>query len=202
LAGKVLQSYSRLLAVAEQSDAIEGAFFNKSEAFTASSKPLVQRSVYDRFVEKLVAQVRKLVVGNGMDPKKQEERVLNYIQIGKGAGAEVAGQGSYPLIHPPTIFKNVTCNMKIVREEIFGSVVTVTPFETKEEAVSITNESKYGLVGYVHTRDHEKALRMSRKIDAGVVFLNNNYRLFLGTPFGGAKEGGYGREHCIETLHE
>ena len=92
--------------------------------------------------------------------------------------------------------------MKIVQAEIFGSVVTVTPFETKEEVVSITNESRYGLVSYVYTRDHEKPLNMSRKIDADVVFLNNNYWLFLRTPFDGPKESGYGREHCIETLRE
>ena len=83
-----------------------------------------------------------------------------------------------------------------------GSVVTVTPFETKEEGVSITNESKYGLVSYLYNWEHEKPLHMSREIDAGVVFLNNNYRLFLGTPFDGPKESGYGREHCIETLRE
>ena len=200
-------------------DAIKVAFSNKGEACKVSFRLLVQRTIYDHFVKKLAAGVRKLVVGNGMDPKthvgpsvskKQEERVLNYIQIGKSGGAEIAAQGNLPsdpacengFFVPPTIFKNVTCDTKIVQAEIFGSVVTVTPFETKEEGVSISNESKYGLVSYVYTRDHEKPLHMSRKIDAGVVFLNNNYRLFLGTPFGGPKESEYGREHYIETLRE
>jgi acyl-CoA reductase-like NAD-dependent aldehyde dehydrogenase len=72
----------------------------------------------------------------------------------------------------------MTCDMKIL-QEIFGSVVTVAPFGTKEEDASITNESEYDLVSHVYTRDHEKAQRMSRKIDAGVVFLNNKYRVFL-----------------------
>jgi acyl-CoA reductase-like NAD-dependent aldehyde dehydrogenase len=200
-------------------DAVEGAFFNKGEACTASSRLLVQCSIYDHFVKNLAAGVHKLIVGNGMDPKthvgpcvskKQQERVLNYIEIGKDAGAEIAAQGNLPsdpackngFFVPPTVFKNVTRDMRIVQEEMFGPVVTVTPFDTEEEAISITNESKYGLVAYVYTRDHERALRISRKIDAGVVFLNNNYRLFLGTPFGGAKESGHGREHCIETLRE
>ena len=161
----------------------------------------------------------RLVVGSGMDSKThvgpcvskaQQERVTEYIQIGKDAGAEIAAQGNLPsdpackngFFIPSTVFKDVTRDMTIIQDEMFGPVVTVTPFETEEEAVSITNESKYGLVSYVYTRDQEKALRMSRKIDAGIVFLNNNYRLFLGTPFGGAKQSGYGREHCIETLRE
>ncbi len=200
-------------------DALEGAFFNKGEACTASSRVLVQRGIHDRFVEKLSAAVKRIVVGNGMDPrthvgpcvsKKQQERVMKYIEIGKNNGAEIAAQGELPsdpackngFFVRPTVFKNVTRDMTIAQEEMFGPVVTVTSFETEEEALSITNESKYGLVSYVYTRDHEKALRLSRKIDAGVVFLNNNYRLFLGTPFGCAKESGYGREHCIETLRE
>ena len=135
---------------------------------------------------------------------------MKYIEKGKDAGAEIAAQGNLPtdpasqngFFVPPTVFKNVTRDMAIVQEEMFGPVVTVTPFETEDEAVSITNESQYGLVSYVYPRDPDKALRMSRRIDAGVVFLNNNYRLFLGTPFGGAKESGYGREHCPQTLRE
>jgi acyl-CoA reductase-like NAD-dependent aldehyde dehydrogenase len=153
------------------------------------------------------------VVGNGMDPsasKKQEERVLNYIQIGKGAGAEIATQGNLPsdpsmqewIFRFTNNIQERHVDMKVVQREIFGSVVTVTSFETKEKGVSITNEPRHGLVSYVYTRDHEKPLHMSRKIDAGVVFLNNNYQLFLGTPFDGPKESGYGREHCIETLCE
>ena len=200
-------------------DAFESAFFNKAETCTASSRLLVQRGIYERFIEKLAAGTPKLVVVDGMDSKthiglrvskKQQEHVMKYIQIGKDAGAKIAAQGSLPsdpackdgFFVPPTVFKNVTRDIMIIQEEMFGPVVTVTPFETEEEAVSITNEPKYGLVSYVYIRDHEKALRMSRKIDAGVVFLNNNYRRFRGTPFGGAKESGYAREHCIETLRE
>ena len=166
----------------EQSDVIEEAFVNKGEACTVSSRLLVQRTIYDHFVEKLAAGVHKLVVSNGMDPKmyvgpyvskKQQERVLDYIQIGN-VGAEICAQGNHPsdpaykngFFVPPTIFKNATRDMKIVQGEMFGLVVTVKPFETEGEAVSVTNESKYGLVSYVYTRDHKKGLRMTRKIDA------------------------------------
>jgi len=121
--------------------------------------------------------------------KMQQECVLNYIQIGKDVGAMIAAQRNSPsdpackngFFVPPTIFKSVTIDIGFEQEEMFGPVVTVTPFETEEEAVSVTNESKYGLVSYVYTRDHKKGLRMSRKIGAGEVFWSNNYWLFLGT---------------------
>ena len=92
--------------------------------------------------------------------------------------------------------------MTIARDEMFGPVVTVTPFETEDEAVAITNESKFGLVSCVYTRDQERGLRVSRRVDAGMVWINNFFRSLLGTPFGGAKDSGYGREHCIHTLRE
>jgi acyl-CoA reductase-like NAD-dependent aldehyde dehydrogenase len=102
----------------------------------------------------------------------------------------------------PTLFTGVTRDMRIAREEMFGPIVTVTAFDTQAEAISIANESEYGLVCGVYTKDTERGFRVAREIDVGVVFLNNYHRLFLGTPFGGAKHSGYGREHCIETLQE
>jgi len=83
---------------------------------------------------------------------------------------------------------------------IFGPVVTVTTFETEEEAIAITNASEYGLFAGVYTRDSERALRVARRIDVGVVLINNYFRGILGLPFGGTKHSGYGREHTIETL--
>ena len=135
---------------------------------------------------------------------------MNYIQIGKDTDAEIAAQGNLPsnpackngFFVPPLVFNNALRDMTIIRDEMFGPVVTVTPLETEEEAMSITNESKYGLVSYVYTRDQEEALRMSPKIDAGIVLLNNGNRSFLGTPFGEAKQSGNGRENFIETLRE
>ncbi len=103
---------------------------------------------------------------------------------------------------PPTLFTGVTREMRIAIEEIFGPVVTVTVFDTEEEAVSIANQSEYGLMCGLYSRDAERAFRTARKIDAGMVLVNNYFRGILGTPFGGVKHSGYGREHSIETLKE
>jgi acyl-CoA reductase-like NAD-dependent aldehyde dehydrogenase len=200
-------------------DALEGGYYNKGEASTAASRILVRRGVHDAFVERLAAGVRKLKVGDGADPathvgpvitKVQQQKVLDYIRIGQEEGATIVAQAPLPedprLVNgfyvPPTLFTGVTRDMRIAREEVFGPVVSVTGFESEQEAIAITNESEYGLVAGVYTRDMERAFRLSRAIDAGIVFLNNFHRLFLGTPFGGAKHSGHGREHSIETLHE
>jgi acyl-CoA reductase-like NAD-dependent aldehyde dehydrogenase len=92
--------------------------------------------------------------------------------------------------------------MRIAKEEIFGPVVTVNKFSTTEEAISIANEIEYGLVCAVFSKDTTEAMRVARYLDAGMIFLNNYNRMALGTPFGGTKFSGYGREHCIETLKE
>jgi acyl-CoA reductase-like NAD-dependent aldehyde dehydrogenase len=200
-------------------DALEGGYFNQGEACTAASRILVQRGVHDVFVRKLAAGVAKLRVGNGADPrthvgplvtKAQQQRVLDYIRIGQEEGATIVAQAALPsdpalangYFVAPTLFSGVTRSMRIATEEIFGPVVTVTAFDSYDEAISITNESEYGLVCGVYTADMNRAFRASREIDAGVVFLNNYNRTFLGTPFGGAKHSGYGREHSIQTLHE
>jgi len=200
-------------------DALEGGYFNQGEACTASSRVLVQSALHDRFVERLAAGVRRLKVGDGADAathvgplvtRAQQERVLRYIDIGIEEGATVVAKAALPsdarlaggFYVAPTLFANVTRDMRIAQEEIFGPVVTITKFETEEEAIAIANESEYGLVAGVYTGDMARGLRLSRRIDAGVVFINNYYRMFLGTPFGGAKHSGYGREHCIQTLQE
>ncbi|CZR57242.1 related to aldehyde dehydrogenase [Phialocephala subalpina] len=200
-------------------DALEGAFFNKGEACTAGSRLLVHSSIHDKFVERLAAMVSKLVVGDGMDDKThvgpcvskaQQEKVLKYIEIGKDEGAEIVVQAKLPkdekckegYFVPPTLFKAVTKGMRILMEEMFGPVVTVTKFENEKEAIEIVNDTPYGLTCGIYSRDSEKCLRVARHVDAGVIFINNYNRAAIGTPFGGMKESGYGREHCIETLNE
>jgi acyl-CoA reductase-like NAD-dependent aldehyde dehydrogenase len=129
---------------------------------------------------------------------------------GEETGAKIAFQRDLPTDEKykngffvrPTLFRDVTRDMIISHDEMFGPVVTVTSFDTEEEAVSITNESKYGLTNIFYSRDNEKCLRTARKIDAGMVFVNNYFRNLLGTPFSGAKHSGYGREHCIGALRE
>jgi acyl-CoA reductase-like NAD-dependent aldehyde dehydrogenase len=200
-------------------DALEGAFYNKGEACTATSRILVQDGLYDAFVSQLAEAVGKLKVGRGTDPgvhvgpvvtQAQQKRVLNYIQIGLGEGAKLAAQAALPADPelsngfwvPPTLFADVTRGMRIVREEIFGPVVTVTRFTDEDEAVSIVNESDYGLTTAIYTGDTTRGFRVARRIDVGMVFVNNYFRGVIGTPFGGTKYSGYGREHAIETLRE
>jgi acyl-CoA reductase-like NAD-dependent aldehyde dehydrogenase len=199
--------------------ALEGGFYNKGEACTATSRILVQAGVYDTFVARLTRAVGKLKVGRGTDPsvhvgpvvtKAQQRRVLDYIKIGIDEGATLAVQAALPADPelkdgfwvPPTLFSGVTRDMRIAREEIFGPVVTVTSFRDEDEAVSIVNESEYGLTTAIYSADTTRAFRVARRIDVGMVFINNYFRGVIGTPFGGTKHSGYGREHAIETLRE
>ncbi|KAL9620367.1 MAG: hypothetical protein Q9160_005067 [Pyrenula sp. 1 TL-2023] len=200
-------------------DALEGSFFNKGEACTAASRLLIQECIYDKFVDTLAAAVRKLKIGNGMDKathvgpcvsKPQQERVLNYLKIGKEQGAVVAAEAPIPsdpalkdgYFVPATLFSNVKREHTVAQDEVFGPVAMAIPFKDEAEAISIANESRYGLTAIVHTKDTEKGLRVSRKLEAGMIWMNQYFRSALGTPFGGVKESGYGREHCIDTLKE
>jgi acyl-CoA reductase-like NAD-dependent aldehyde dehydrogenase len=200
-------------------DALEGGFYNKGEACTATSRILVHDGLYDAFVSQLTEAVGQLKVGRGTDPsvhvgpavtRAQQQRVLKYIQIGIGEGAKIAVQATLPADPElsdgfwvaPTLFTDVTRDMRIVREEIFGPVVTVTRFSDEDEAVSIVNESDYGLTTAVYTADTTRGFRVARRIDVGMAFINNYFRGVIGTPFGGTKSSGYGREHAIETLRE
>lgn len=159
-------------------DALEAAFFNKGEACTAGSRLLVHSSVYDGFVGKLAKMVGKLVVGDGMDSKThvaplvskvQQEKVLKFIEIGKEEGAKVLVQAKMPIDErlkegyfvPPTVFVGVTREMRIVKEEMFGPVVTVMKFETEKEAIEIVNDTPYGLTCGIYSRDSEKCLRVA-----------------------------------------
>ena len=200
-------------------DALEGGYFNKGEACTAASRILVHRDVHDAFVQRLTEGVRALKVGSGADPAThvgplvsgaQQRKVLDYIRIGQDEGATLAAQAALPddptlsdgFYAPATLLTGVTRRMRVATEEIFGPVVTVTAFETEDEAVSIANESEYGLMCGIYTGDMQRALRAARRIDVGMVFVNNYFRGIMGTPFGGVKHSGFGREHSIETLKE
>lgn len=161
---------------------------------------LVQRGIHDAFVDRLAAGVRALRVGPGFDPsthvgpavsKAQQERVLDYLRIGQREGATVAAQAVLPtdpdladgFYMPATLLTGVTRDMRVAVEEIFGPVRTVTVFDTEDDAVAIAN-------------------RVARRIDSGMVLINNYSRNMLGTPFGGTKHSGFGREHALETLKE
>jgi acyl-CoA reductase-like NAD-dependent aldehyde dehydrogenase len=200
-------------------DALDGGFYNKGEACTAASRVLVHRDAHDAFVEQLAAGVNALRTGSGADPathvgpvvsRPQRQRVLDYIRLGQAEGATVAAQGALPddprladgFFVPPTLFTGVTRTMRTATEEIFGPVVTVTAFDSEDEAVEIANESPYGLLAGVYSQDSAAAFRVARRLEVGMVFINNYFRGILGTPFGGTKHSGHGREHAIETLRE
>jgi acyl-CoA reductase-like NAD-dependent aldehyde dehydrogenase len=199
--------------------AVEGAFFNQGEACTAASRLLVEDAVHDEFVARLAAAVPRLLVGEGSDPAThvgplitatQQRSVLAHIEQAIAAGATVAATAPLPSDPrlsggywvAPTLFTDVTPDMAIAREEVFGPVTAVLRFSGEAEALALANDSPYGLVAAVYTSDHARARRLARGINAGVVMINNYNRAFLGTPFGGFGDSGYGREHAIESLLE
>jgi acyl-CoA reductase-like NAD-dependent aldehyde dehydrogenase len=199
--------------------AIEGAFYNQGEACTATSRIIVHRSIHDEVVSRMSTTIRHIRVGDGAEPgihvgplvtRQQQQRVLEYIEIGKKEGAVIAAQGALPddprladgFWVAPTLFTKVRPDMRIAQEEIFGPVTCVIPFDTPEEAVAIANGTDYGLVAGVYTRDHDLAMRTARQIEAGIIYVNNYFRGGIGGPFGGTKASGFGREHSIETLYE
>jgi acyl-CoA reductase-like NAD-dependent aldehyde dehydrogenase len=134
--------------------------------------------------------------------------VLDNIEIGKQEGARVVAQATLPsdpslangYFVPPTLLADVTPDMRVAQEEIFGPVVTINVFDTEDEAVEIVNAAEYGLTAAIYTRDSDRYLRVARRVDVGMVLVNNYFRGLLGLPFGGTKHSGYGREHTIETL--
>jgi len=199
--------------------AVEGGYFNQGEACTASSRLLVHADVHDEVVRRLAAAVNRLKVGNGADAgthvgplvtAAQQQRVLDYLDIGVREGATIAAQAALPTepdlaegyYVAPTLITGVTEHMRIAKEEIFGPVVCVIPFRDEAEAVRIANGTEFGLVAGVFTGDSERAMRFSRELRVGIVFVNHYNRQFTGTPFGGVGASGYGREHALETLQE
>jgi len=198
---------------------LEGAFFNQGEACTAASRLLVEEPVHDEFVARLATAVERLQVGDGRDPAThvgplisaaQRRRVLDHIDRAIAEGATVAAQAPLPANArlaggywvAPTLFTDVTPEMAIAREEVFGPVTAVLRFSGETEALELANDTPYGLVAAVYTADAARARRLARRINAGVVMVNNYSRAFLGTPFGGYGDSGYGREHAIESLLE
>jgi betaine-aldehyde dehydrogenase len=199
--------------------AVDGGFFNQGEACTASSRILVQDTIYAEFEAKLCAAVTRLRVGDGADPttdvgplvtRAQQQQVLDYLNIGVAEGARIAAQAPLPddprladgFYVAPTVLTGVTPRMRVAREEIFGPVVTLIPFTDEDEAVRIANGTPFGLVAAVFTLNSDRALRVSRRIRAGAVFVNNYVRIAIGTGFGGVGYSGFGREHAEETLAE
>jgi betaine-aldehyde dehydrogenase len=192
-------------------------FGNAGQDCCARSRAFVHQRVYDAFLDKFVARTRSLKVGDPMDPEtevgplispSQRERVLGYIRLGQEEGARLAcggdiptdpgyARGSYLL---PAVLANVQNRMRVAQEEIFGPVLCVIPFRDEDEAVRLTNESIYGLSGSLWTRDIGRAIRVAKRVRAGVLSVNCNRSVHIEAPFGGYKLSGIGRELGMHAL--
>ncbi|MEV6139081.1 5-carboxymethyl-2-hydroxymuconate semialdehyde dehydrogenase [Nocardia sp. NPDC051990] len=193
---------------------IFGVFSLNGERCTAGSRILVQREVYDEFVERYAAQAERVRVGYPHDPDTEVgalvhpehyEKVMSYVEIGKGEARLVAG-GDRPAEFPtgnfvrPTVFADVKPDARIFQEEIFGPVVAITPFDTEDEALELANGVKYGLAAYIWTKDLQRAHNFSQAVEAGMVWLNSNNVRDLRTPFGGVKASGLGHEGGYRSI--
>lgn len=191
-----------------------GVYSLNGERCTASSRILVERPIYDRFVASYADRARKVKVGAPSDPETElgalvhpshYDRVMSYVEIGKSESRLVAG-GGRPTSFPEgnyleaTVFADVPREARIFQEEIFGPVVSITPFDNETEAIELANDVKYGLASYVWTTNFERAHRVSHAIDAGMVWVNSHNVRDLRTPFGGVKASGLGHEGGYRSL--
>lgn len=189
-----------------------GIMSNMGQICTATSRILVQEGIYDKFVEAFKQQVKTTsIVGDPYQDntfqgpqvtKQQYDRVLSYIETGKSEGATLAlgghadkdVAGGKGFFISPTVFTDVTPEMRIFREEVFGPFAVVSTFKTEEEALERANDTMYGLGSAVFTQDIVKAHRVARKIEAGMVWINSSQDSHWSIPFGGVKQSGIGRE--------
>jgi len=201
--------------------AISGIFAATGQTCIAGSRLLVQDSIYDAFVTKLVEFARTARMGDPMDRSTQVgpvttppqyEKILSYIEVAKGEGAQVllgggpaqgrpeTGESKYFI--EPTIFGGVTNNMRIAQEEVFGPVLSIIRFKTDEEAVEIANDIAFGLAAGVWTQSIKRAIKISKAVRAGTVWVNTYRAVSYMSPFGGYKQSGLGRENGIESIRE
>lgn len=190
--------------------AMFGIFAGQGEVCSAGSRLILERNLADRFLPRLADACDKIVVGDGLEDNTEmgplitpthQKKVLNYITTGRTEGATVlCGGGAYSDARAkgnfvqPTVFTDVRSGMKIVREEIFGPVLVVQLFDTEEEAITLANDTVYGLAGAVFTSDGAKARRVIRKLRAGITWINTYHPTFNEAPWGGYKQSGIGRE--------
>ena len=194
--------------------ALFGVFSLNGERCTAGSRILVERDIYDEFCEKYAARAKAIVVGDPHNPQTEVgalvhpehyEKVASYVELGKSEGRLLAGggrpdhlpEGNYIA---PTVFADVAPEARIFQEEIFGPVVTITPFETDDEALALANNTKYGLAAYIWTQNLTRAHNFSQNIEAGMVWLNSHNVRDLRTPFGGVKASGLGHEGGYRSI--
>jgi acyl-CoA reductase-like NAD-dependent aldehyde dehydrogenase len=211
------KSPNLIFADANLDDAIPSSvwsiYYSAGQSCEARSRVLVEGSIYDDVVTRFSEAASRLKVGDPLDPETQigslisnehRERVHGYVESGREEGAEVVaggepsdGKGAF---YPPTVLAQVDNSMRVAQEEIFGPVVTMTPFEDEKDAIRLANDVRYGLMATVWTGDPARGHRLARRIKAGTVGINMPYTAFPGIPFGGYKQSGFGRELGLETL--
>lgn len=196
-----------------------GILFNQGQVCCAGSRVFVQESIYDRFVEEAVKRFNKVKVGlpwkeetqmGSQIDRRQMEKILKYVEIGKEEGAKVLcggvqakeGELEKGCFLRPTLLGDVTNDMRVAQEEIFGPVACIIKFKTEEEVLAMANDSAYGLGGAVWTRDINRALRVARGVETGRMWINTYNAIPEGAPFGGCKASGIGREtHKVILEH-
>ncbi|TCP29248.1 aldehyde dehydrogenase (NAD+) [Scopulibacillus darangshiensis] len=194
-----------------------GIFYNTGQSCEARSRLFVHESIYDQFMEKFIGKTKKLTLGDPMSQsthvgsiisQAQVDAIHDYVESAKAEGATVAAGGDQVKVegyengywYAPTIITGVTNDMKVAQEEIFGPVVVVMSFKDEKEAVKLANDTKYGLAAAIWAKDQGLIKRVSDKIQAGIIMVNTPFSAFPGTPFGGYKQSGFGRELSIESL--
>jgi betaine-aldehyde dehydrogenase len=190
--------------------ALFGVFVNQGEVCSAGSRVLIQRPIYKKMLDAMVEKAKRIKLGSGMDPatkmgplvsKEQMERVMRYQEIGRRE-AKVASGGGRPkeaelqkgYFVEPTIFYDVDNSAVIAREEIFGPVMSVIPFDDEKDAIRIANDTPFGLAAAVWSRDIFKVFRVVKRLQAGIVWVNHMQPTYVEAPWGGYKMSGIGRE--------
>ncbi|MDP8264855.1 MAG: aldehyde dehydrogenase family protein [Candidatus Aceula lacicola] len=195
--------------------AMSAIFMNQGQMCTAGSRLLLEDKIYDEFVEKLKGKASSLKIGDALDyaiefgplaSKAHRDSVIKFIEQGKKEGAKLVCGGNVPIekgaFLEPTIFTDVDNQMTIAQEEIFGPVLSVIKFSGEDQAIEIANDSKYGLVAMIWTKDIEKIDRVSKRLRCGTVWINTYGGFYNEAPFGGYKQSGFGRELGVEGLLE
>jgi betaine-aldehyde dehydrogenase len=183
----------------------------------SNSRLLVHESLYQAVVDRIVAQVNTIKVGDALDPASQMgpvnsvahyQRVLSFVESARADGAKLLTGGERPAGEQfrkgywlkPTVYGDVTMNMRVAREEIFGPILSILKWRTEDEAIAMANATEYGLAAGVWTHDLTTAMKFTRRLQSGFVWVNTTARHFVGMPFGGWKNSGLGREECLEEL--
>jgi betaine-aldehyde dehydrogenase len=188
--------------------ALFGVFINQGEVCSAGSRILVEKKIYSKFVEAMTEKAKRIKLGPPLEretkmgplvSKEQYDRVSGYLDLGKKEAKTAIGGGRPKQIGKgyylePTIFYDVDNNARISREEIFGPVASVIPFDGEPDAIKIANDTPYGLAGAVWTRDIYKAFRVVKSLRAGIIWVNHMQPTYVEAPWGGYKQSGFGRE--------